>query len=153
MRTATITAVLALLVIPPALSSAPASGDDPDGSETPRIFVKMKGFKSNDGRALVQLYRQKKGFPTKPAQAWKRTGTKIEKKRASASFDRIPHGTYAVSVIHDEDGNGKLKTGFLGIPKEGVGVSNNASGMPTFKKARFVLKKDELTLTIKIKYL
>jgi len=51
-------------------------------------------------------------------------------------------GTYALSVVYDEDGNGKLNTGFLGVPAELVGFSNNAKGLfgpPAFEKAAFNL--------------
>lgn len=54
----------------------------------------------------------------------------------------MPAGTYAVSVIYDEDGNGELNTGLLGIPTEPVGFSNNAAGLfgpPDFAEAAIVL--------------
>jgi len=44
------------------------------------------------------------------------------------SIPRRRVGKYAVSVFHDENSNGKLDTNFLGIPREGVGASNNAKG-------------------------
>ena len=53
-------------------------------------------------------------------------------------------GTYAFSVIYDEDSDGELKTGFLGIPKEKVAVSNNARprfGPPRYKDAVFTLSE------------
>ena len=53
---------------------------------------------------------------------------------------------YAVSVVYDEDGNGKLNTGFLGIPSDPVGFSNNAKGTfgpPSFYKASFAFPELE----------
>jgi len=47
---------------------------------------------------------------------------------------------YAVSVFHDENYNGKLDTNLLGIPREGVGASNDARGNfrpPKFGAAAF----------------
>jgi uncharacterized protein (DUF2141 family) len=49
-------------------------------------------------------------------------------------------GEYAVAVFEDVNGNGKLDTNFLGIPKEPVGVSRNAKGKfgpPKFVDAGF----------------
>jgi uncharacterized protein (DUF2141 family) len=72
------------------------------------------------------------------------------------SLKDVPHGTYAVSVIHDEDGDGKLDTSWLGIPREGVGVSMNAKGKagpPKYKDAKFVLDAAEKKLKIKVRYL
>jgi len=43
-------------------------------------------------------------------------------------FPGVAAGTYAVSAFHDENSNGKLDRNFMGIPREGVGASNNAKG-------------------------
>ena len=63
-------------------------------------------------------------------------------------------GDYAVSLIHDENGNGKLDTGFLGIPKEGVGFSQNPKisfGPPTYVASKFDMAADK-TEAIRMKY-
>jgi len=67
-------------------------------------------------------------------------------------FNELKTGKYAVSVDYDEDGNGKLNTGFLGIPSELVGFSNNAKGTfdpPSFHKAFFTFPKSE-TISINL---
>jgi uncharacterized protein (DUF2141 family) len=65
-------------------------------------------------------------------------------------------GTYAVYVFHDEDHNKKLKTNFFGMPKEGMGVSNNAKGHfghPKYDDAKFNFNKPEQTISISLSYL
>ena len=60
--------------------------------------------------------------------------------RASCEFPRVPAGVYALSVFHDENLNGRLDTNWLGIPREGVGASNNPKprmGPPRFAAAEF----------------
>jgi uncharacterized protein (DUF2141 family) len=47
----------------------------------------------------------------------------------------VPPGRYAVQAFHDEDANGKLDTNWIGIPREGIGFSNDA--MPRLMKPRF----------------
>jgi uncharacterized protein (DUF2141 family) len=128
------------------------AGETPSGT----IAVKVTGLRSDDGQVLAYLFDQKKGFPTKPAKAVAKRKAGIEEGRAFVSFKDVVHGTYAVSVIHDEDGDGKIDTYILGIPKEGVGVSMNAKGKagpPKFEDAKFVLDSDTRKLTIKIRYL
>jgi uncharacterized protein (DUF2141 family) len=52
----------------------------------------------------------------------------------------VPSGNYAAQVFFDENGNGKVDRALLGIPKEGVGFSNDAPihlSAPKFKDARF----------------
>lgn len=69
-------------------------------------------------------------------------------------FSGIAPGTYAVALFHDENGNGKLDTNFLGIPREGVGVSNNKMrtlGPPTWEDSKFVLAGN-LVLNVTLHY-
>lgn len=71
------------------------------------------------------------------------------------SFDGLPRGDYAIAVIHDENGNGKLDT-FAGIPREGFGFSRNpaiAFGPPPFKAARFTVSGDADAQQVRMLYL
>jgi uncharacterized protein (DUF2141 family) len=73
----------------------------------------------------------------------------------SIHFDGLPHGNYAVAVIHDENNNHKLDT-FAGIPREGFGFSRNPSvtfGPPRFAAARFTLSSDADRQQVRMRYL
>lgn len=68
-------------------------------------------------------------------------------------FENIKPGTYAVSVIHDRNGNGRLDTNLLGIPKEAWGVSNGARPAlraPRFAEAAFRVAAANKTLRIRV---
>ena len=54
----------------------------------------------------------------------------------------LPAGTYAVSVIQDENSNGSLDLNTFGVPTEGYGASNNV--LPATSAPRFV----DSTLTL-----
>jgi uncharacterized protein (DUF2141 family) len=61
-----------------------------------------------------------------------------------------------VSVVHDENFNGKLDTNFIGMPREGVGASNDAKGHmgpPKFSAAAFQYAGGRLDLKIHVNYL
>ena len=63
----------------------------------------------------------------------------------------LPVGEYAISVFYDRNGNGKLDTNFIGIPKEPIAISNNAKmkfGPPKYKEAKFQLELEPLLLQI-----
>lgn len=65
-------------------------------------------------------------------------------------IDSIPDGEYTFRYFHDENNNQELDTGFLGIPKEGFGFSNNAKGKcgpPKKEKTIFTIFNDT-TLTV-----
>jgi uncharacterized protein (DUF2141 family) len=74
----------------------------------------------------------------------------------TCQFSGIAPGTYAVSVFHDENSNGKLDINFIGIPREGVGASNNARGHfepPGFDPAAFQFPRGRVDLKITFTYL
>ena len=55
-------------------------------------------------------------------------------------FPDLPPGRYAAQVSHDENNNNKVDRGLFGIPKEGVGFSNDAKirmSPPKFDEAAF----------------
>ncbi|NTU58259.1 MAG: DUF2141 domain-containing protein [Chlorobiaceae bacterium] len=119
------------------------------------ITVNIDNLRSSDGKVGVALFKVKEGFPDKTERA-------LEGKSIAAGdhcivmFENVPYGTYAVSVLHDENGNGKMDKTFIGIPKEGFGTSNNPKirmGPPSFSESKFELGKGEVTLTISMNYL
>lgn len=68
----------------------------------------------------------------------------------TATFE-LPPGRYAVAVLHDENGNGKMDTRLLRMPKEPYGFSNGAKprmGPPKFEDAVFDLAEEDLTVAI-----
>jgi acyl-CoA reductase-like NAD-dependent aldehyde dehydrogenase/uncharacterized protein (DUF2141 family) len=74
---------------------------------------------------------------------------------ATVQFDAgsLPPGRYAASIYLDENGNRKLDFGFLGIPKEPVGASNNPKsrmGPPRFDDCAFDMSTSDKILQIKL---
>ncbi|WP_425326441.1 DUF2141 domain-containing protein [Sphingomonas oligophenolica] len=70
-------------------------------------------------------------------------------------FAGLPHGRYAIAVIHDENGNAKLDT-FAGIPREGFGFSRNPAvtfGPPRFTAAQFDIASDTDTQPVRMRYI
>lgn len=67
-------------------------------------------------------------------------------------FPQLPSGRYAVQVMHDANGNGKLDTNFVGMPTEGYGFSNNPSLMrkARFDEAAFDLPAAGTAITVKL---
>ena len=120
-----------------------------------KIEVVINNFRSNKGSVYVILFNKPDGFPD-VNKGFKTLSKKIINKGAGVEFDNLPQGEYAISVFHDENDNKVLDRNFLGIPKEGVGASNNAKGHfgpPKYRDAKFYLKSDFKTISINITYL
>lgn len=125
------------------------------GAATGRINVEVTGLRSNSGEVRVHLYNSKEGFPSKPQKAMATLVSITGNSEAGVLFRDIPYGDYAISVLHDENGNKKMDMNWLMMPKEGIGASNNPRftlGPPSFNDARFRLDSEELTIKIKVKY-
>ncbi len=109
-----------------------------------------------DGDIGSTRFNAKNGFPGKAEKALVKRVVTAEGDAQVYVFENIPYGIYAVSVMQDENRNGKIDSNFFAIPKEGVGVSNNPKmkfGPPSFEDASFRLDLAEVELDISIKYL
>ena len=120
------------------------------------IHVDITSLRSDKGQVLCALFSSAEAFPTKADKAVARLTAKIADRQATCDFTGIAPGTYAVSVVHDENSNGKLDRNFIGMPREGVGASNNAKGHmgpPKFSTASFGYNGGRLDLKIHVNYL
>ena len=132
--------------------AAPAFAEDAGG----RVVAQIESIRNGSGKVGCMIYGSAPGFPTDPTKAMQKSWTEIHDGKAVCEFAGISSGTYAIAVIHDENNNGTLDTNFMGIPKEGVGVSNDAKGFmgpPKFDKAKFTYAGGVLNLVIHMKYL
>ena len=121
--------------------AALTSGGALAAADNATLDVSVSGLRNKKGHVLVCLTASSKAFPdcSKDGKAHKRT---VKANAAgSISFTDLAPGTYALSLIHDENANGKLDTS-LAIPKEGFGFSRNPKitfGPPKFKAASFAV--------------
>ncbi len=124
--------------------------------ETFSLTVEVNGLRNAKGDVIFALYNREDAFPDEHFEKYleKLTG-KIANGSSFVVFKNLPEGKYAVSILHDEDGDGKIKKGII-LPKEGIGFSNYQSiglaNIPSFKKASFIVNKDKCII-VKIIYL
>jgi uncharacterized protein (DUF2141 family) len=147
-------AALLLLAIPLGLRERNMPQTQPPAAKI--IHVEIGGLRNDKGQVLCALYSSPNGFPKDVKKAIAHTHSEISQGQATCEFSGIGPGTYAVSLFHDENSNGKLDTNFMGIPREGVGASNGAKGHfgpPRFEAAAFDFSGGRLDLKITISYL
>jgi uncharacterized protein (DUF2141 family) len=125
-------------------------------SSCPGIHVKILNIRNSTGTVDCALFDSPVGFPIEVLRSATNVMLiKVRNTQARCDFEDIPSGTYALVVIHDENGNGKLDTNWLGIPTEGYGFSNDARallGAPSFSAASFPYDGGTLDLTISLRY-
>ncbi|MEM1381526.1 MAG: DUF2141 domain-containing protein [Pseudomonadota bacterium] len=63
----------------------------------------------------------------------------------------VPEGTYAISVWHDEDGNGEFDRQENGMPLDGWALSSDGSGWQ-FDDVSFKVSRRGKTVTVEMEY-
>jgi uncharacterized protein (DUF2141 family) len=142
--------VYSALILVLALSASSRAAD---------LTVVVEGLRSETGIVRVALFDAERGFPMDASRAVALQKLDLPLIPApgprAVVFRNLPAKTYAVSVFHDEDSDGKLKTNWLGIPREGIGASRNAKGRmgpPRFSAAAFLLTGND-RIVVSIVYL
>ena len=111
------------LLAPLLIGAAPAP---PEGS----IIVDVSGVRSDQGLVRVSVCPRKQFLGDCPwfASAPAHSGD------VSVIVPGVPPGRYAVQAFHDADGDGKLARNWIGMPREGVGFSNDAMAHLTYPR-------------------
>ena len=122
----------------------------------PRTFPSsQRGDFSHDRvkERKVLAFTQDQGFPDRVNQAFAQAQVNAQKGTVTLTIKNVPAGKVALTVLHDEDGDGKLRKNLLGIPQEGVGMTGKPLGnrAPKFQVAVIEIKGDEKK-TIALKY-
>lgn len=120
------------------------------------IKIEISNLRNNKGFVLVSLFKNGEGYPNEPGKAFRKAKLAIRDKKVTITFPELPSASYAIAILHDENGDEKMNKNFMGLPKEGYGFSNNASGVfgpPGYNKASFRHMANTLTaIVIKTKY-
>jgi uncharacterized protein (DUF2141 family) len=121
------------------------------------LEVVVQGVRNDHGVMRLCLWRAPAGFPDctdAKADALRevRPATQGDMR---FSLGALPPGTYAVTLFHDERNTGKVDTNFLGIPREGLGASNDPKsrfGPPAYADAAFRLGTADGRITLRMVY-
>lgn len=109
------------------------------------LKVRVLGANTQEGSVEVSLFNSAETFMREPFLQM--AGQHVENGAFEADFAAVPTGDYAVVVVHDENGNGKLDNGLFGIGGEGYGFSNDARpllGWPDFGDAAVSVGEDTI---------
>lgn len=135
-----------------ALVATSAAGDPPPSGSS--VTASMLNLRVQKGNVVCRLFHSEPDFPRGPAGNL-RTKVVVGKGTTRCVFKDVAPGAYAITVIHDENDNGKLDKNFIGMPTEGYGVSNNrtyATKAPIWSECKFAVtrgKNPELGISLR----
>lgn len=137
------TLALSLIVLTATTSATTQAAD---------LVVNITGVRAHKGLLSLGVYDS--------AAAWNGDGKTIAADRRTPDADQLtfrfndlPAGKIALMAMHDENGNGKLDSNFMGIPTEGYGFSNNPKVMRKahFDEAAVEVGETPVTITLKLR--
>jgi uncharacterized protein (DUF2141 family) len=123
-------------------------------AEAARIIVTIDGLHSARGSVYVALFSRPEEFPDGDYSD-QHVKVKASGKPLTIIFDGLKPGTYAVGAYHDENGNSRLDTNFIGYPTEGYALSNDIRAVisrPTFAEASFPIGQGDFRVALHVKY-
>ncbi len=103
-----------------------------------KLTIEISSLQNSDGNIVLEL---KDGNDNKIDGYTK----KISDKKCIIIIKDLKPGKYAFRYFHDENKDNEFGTNWLGIPNEGFGFSNNATGTfgpPDFEDTIFEVKED-----------
>src|SRR5215217_6567284 len=120
-----------------------------------KIIATVIGFENDKGLCRACLFNSETAF--KSSKALECVQATVANKKATANFENVADGTYAIFVFHDSNNNGIMDKNWMGIPKEGYGASQNKlpfAAAPKYESNKFSIKnKATHQLSIKLRNL
>jgi uncharacterized protein (DUF2141 family) len=119
------------------------------------VSLTVTGLRSAKGQVLVCLTREADHFPDCSGSTPARSAL-VPATRPQATFADLPQGRYAISVLHDENANGRADKTLGLIPREGFGFSRDAPvrmGPPKFEQAAFSIDGGDVRQSVRMRYL
>lgn len=137
--------LIAVLAAPFLIGAGTAAGE---------LRVDVGNLRSAKGVVFLCLSANPKHFPDCSGDPAAKTMKVPASQGARVVFPQVAAGRYALSAMHDENGNSKLDT-MMGMPREGFGFSRNPvvrMGPPKFSEVSFAMTTESMSLPVRMKY-
>ncbi len=118
------------------------------------LKITIAGLRNSNGVLRLSLFNREDTFLESEGRVAS-VRLQIWRQPMDVYFVGLPPGTYAVTVHHDEDGDGKINRNLVGIPHEGYGFSNDANGVvgpPSFIQTAVPVEEHDAQITITLRY-
>ena len=113
------------------------------------VTVIIDNFESDEGHLTFAVYTDSEMYLKKGIDSDCKVGL-IENKQTTVICQLKP-GEYSMAFYHDENENGEMDKNWVGIPKESMGMSNNAKGFmgpPHYEDTVFQVGDEALEMKI-----
>jgi len=115
------------------------------------LQITVTNFEEEKGQLIISIYDTASSFPIKGKEIERIFVDTIKKDGTSVEI-KLPHGDYAIALLHDANLDGECNFNFIGIPTEGYGFSQNVRpiiSVPSFEETMFQVH-GETSIEIKL---
>ena len=127
------------------------NGDEPEVIDSlllnTKVLLEVEGFENLDGNLAIAIYNSSETFNSE-TEFYREAAFTVDESHMTIVIDSMDAGSYAISILHDEDESGDMEMGgFLNlIPQEGFGFSNNpviGISEPSFSDCKFAIDEGQ----------
>ena len=115
------------------------------------LELEVTNFEESKGQLIISVFEKPEDFPIEGKEFKKIVVDKLDLEGTKINIE-LPHGDYAIALLHDLNLDGECNFNFIGIPTEAYGFSQNVRPIvsaPDFEETMFHLK-DHVSMSIKL---
>ena len=119
------------------------------------LTIEITNIRFERGWIRLGLYNHMDQFPVNPSRTFDFEKTTLKEGMMEIMLDDILPGTYAISLLDDENGNDQMDYKLIKIPGEGFGFSNNAKPRlrhPPYDHCSFLVPEGQSRIRIEMQY-
>jgi uncharacterized protein (DUF2141 family) len=120
------------------------------------LTITFTDIRSDIGEIVAGIYSAEEQWIYEPEFSQKWSKEELKDGTLKVEIPNLPYGTYAISVLDDEDKNAGMKY-FVGLPREGWGMSTNPSFFklkaPSYEECAIELDCSSIGFEINMNYL
>lgn len=120
------------------------------------VVIEVTNLRNTRGSVMACMTADSRRFPRCRDDAESHRVTVPAAQTLVLRFRNVTPGTYAIALLHDENGNGRADRALSMIPREGFGFSRDAAvrmGPPSFEDAAIEVGNSAMRQTIRMRYM
>ena len=119
------------------------------------LTVEITNIQNNKGKIVLAVFKDNDSFRKEEAFLKKSYHKNNLKMGEMTVKIKLGQGIYGITILDDENNDGKMKYNLIGLPKEGYGFSNfyhKGMSRPNLEDFNFIVNKKNKTIHVKLKY-
>ncbi|HTM91532.1 MAG TPA: DUF2141 domain-containing protein [Flavisolibacter sp.] len=116
-------------------------------AQTGKVILQIENVQTKKGGEVITAAFGSKNFLKTGKELWT-TSKEVSSAKMVFIFENLSPGEYAFVAYQDIDRNKRMKTNFIGYPKEPWGISNNPRilfGPPSFNESKVKVNANQTT--------